>query len=61
MTDAEGPKETDYETKPGQEDNKRRRTDSHGGFPDNPPDLAPEHPGTSEIDAAKARLKRDER
>ncbi len=49
-------KEYDHETKPGQEDNKRRRTASHGGFPTYPPDTEADEQGTAHIDGARERL-----
>ncbi|WP_428376443.1 hypothetical protein [Lichenicoccus sp.] len=49
-------KEYDHETKPGQEENKRRRTASHGGFPTTPPETASDEPGSADIDGARERL-----
>nr|WP_321984225.1 hypothetical protein [uncultured Lichenicoccus sp.] len=57
----ESAKEYDHETKPGQEDNKRRRTASHGGFPTYPPDADPDGHDTGPVDGARERLRRPER
>lgn len=57
---ADSNKEYAHETKPGQEDNKRRRTSSHGGFPTYPPDTEKDEQGTAPIDGARERLKADD-